>query len=170
MSNALLAEIFSSYSIPEGFASIAAVKPDQQTDLFLAYLELNPGTIDAVLMYVEKGRSRASPLLCTIGIWSRDVLMPVGRVEAGQYQLAIEAFTKSFAVKRFGPATEVQHSSTAALVLNVAFDGITQSKRRKAGLTLIAPRILSIAEGTLADAASQVEDLMNLLPPSGPRG
>ncbi|MEQ1754062.1 MAG: hypothetical protein ABL973_08000 [Micropepsaceae bacterium] len=165
VSETLLTDVFGACRIPATFALVPTGRPGKQADLFLVDVELNPGTIEAVLLYVEKGRSRTSPLLCTIGVWNGEVLVPVGRVEAGQHQSPIEVFTTKSAVRRFGPATEVQHSSVAAMVLHVSFDGVTTSKRRKTGLTLIAPRIVSIAEGASVDAASHVEELTNLLPP-----
>ena len=133
--------------------------------MFARNVEQTPGVLQAVLLYVERSRSRTSPLICTFGVWAGEELIPVGRAEAAQAQSTIETFARTSAVRRFGPATEVKHSAENSLILNVAYDGVETSNRRKAGLTLIAPRILSVAETAGIEEASHIEDLSKQLPP-----
>ena len=160
-----LVDVLSAHHLPTPANMPKTAPHSAQADLFARQIELTPGVLQAVLLYVEKGRSRTSPLICTFGVWGGDELIPVGRAKAGSAKPLIEEFARVSAIRRFGPATEVQHSAEAAMVLNVAHDGVETSNRRKAGLTLMAPRILSVAEGTSMEEASHIEDLSTLLPP-----
>lgn len=159
-----LIDVLIAHNLPAPANKPKASPHPAQADLFARHVEQTPGELQAVLLYVEKGRARTSPLICTFGVWAGEELIPVGRAEAGPAKPLIEVFAQASAIRRFGPATEVQHSAEAALVLNVAYEGVETSNRRKAGLTLMAPRILSVAQGTSRDEASHIEDLSNLLP------
>jgi ATP-dependent DNA ligase len=106
------------------------------------------GTVTAVLMYVERTNPRAkdSPLRVTFGLWDGDELTPIGKADLGQGPLfeEIERFVDGNTVTRFGPVREVVRTRDAGLVLDIAFDDIERAARRRAGLTLMNPRITRI--------------------------
>lgn len=137
----------------------AAPAADTQNELFRAAPRKDTsGTIAAILLYAERtnARARTSPLRCTFGIWNGDTLAPIGRCEVGPAEAEpIEHFIAEHTTARFGPVREVRHDREIALVAELAFAAITPTPRRKAGLTLRAPRLLRVLEGAApSDAAS----------------
>lgn len=127
------------------------------------------GVTDAVLMYVESGRSKQARLLCTFGLWSGEAIVPVARIDAGQFRDQIEAFAKAHTLRRFGPSSEIEHSVTAALVAALEFEGMEVSRRHKAGIILKSPRLLAVHPGSSAADASNLEELTSRLPTPGTR-
>jgi ATP-dependent DNA ligase len=127
-------------------APTAARHEDEQNDMFEepgASTAL-PGEIDAILMYVERGRARSSPMTCTFGLWSDGMIVPVGRANltlADADAARFDDFVRQHTINRFGPVLEVMRSADSGLVFEVTYEGIKQSPRRKAGLALEAARI-----------------------------
>jgi ATP-dependent DNA ligase len=117
-----------------------------------------PGRIDAVLLYVERGRTKTSPLVCTFGVWSGDALVPAGKAALDACSVVadrIEGFVRDHTINRFGPVREVAHAREVGLVLGVVFDGLERTRRRKAGVILQNPRIDGVnVDRTPAHAAT----------------
>lgn len=135
-----------------------AEPPDHQSELFRAPKKDTSGTINAILLYAERtnARARLSPLRCTIGVWTGDVLLPIGQVDValGPDADAIERYIAANTTARFGPVREVRRDRERALVLEVAFTAIARTSRRKAGLVLRAARLTRVREdATPTDAA-----------------
>tara|TARA_R110002072_G_scaffold49277_20_gene134019 strand:- start:3140 stop:4738 length:1599 start_codon:yes stop_codon:yes gene_type:complete len=121
-------------------------------------------TVKAVLLYVERGRGRsARPFArATFGAWRATAagreLVPLGAAACTlpDDQLArLESWVKANSIARFGPVRSV----TPSLLLEVAFEAVDAAPRRKAGLTLRAPRLLSICWEADADQAVRLESL-----------
>lgn len=116
------------------------------------------GTIAAILLYAERtnARARISPLRCTFGVWNGDTLSAIGHCEVTPADAEpIERFIAEHTTARFGPVREVRHDRDVALVAELSFTGITQTPRRKAGLTLRAPHLVRVLEtATPSDAAT----------------
>ena len=145
--------------------------PQQQNELF-AGADAAPinGTIQTVLLYVEFGRTRTSPVACTFGMWKGDALVPVGKAAVDTTAAAwrqIESFVRDNTAARFGPVREVAHTHEQGLVLDIAFQGLRRVPRRKSGVALGAAQIERVREGARPSTAQTIEMLANLLHNAG---
>jgi DNA ligase-1 len=99
-----------------------------------------PLTIDAVLIYGERGQGQRAPVY-TFGVWEDDELVPIAKTSAGLTPaevVEVEAFIKRNTLERFGPVRTVK----PALVMEIAFDDIRISSRHKSGFSVQGPRIV----------------------------
>jgi DNA ligase 1 len=124
----------------------------------------DPLTIDAVLMYAQRGHGKRSSYYSdyTFGVWRDDELVPVGKAYFGftDQELAfLDRWIRNHTVARFGPVREVEKS----LVLEVAFDAAQLSNRHKSGVALRFPRIARIRTDKPAAEADRLESLMALV-------
>lgn len=128
------------------------------------------GTVAAVLMYVERTNPRVkdSPLRVTFGLWSDDVLIPVGKLDldAGAILDDIERYVAANTTARFGPVREVARTRTQSLVLEIAYDDIERAPRRKAGIVLVNPSIAQVLNEAPPDRAASLKTLVAKLPSS----
>ena len=123
-----------------------------------------PGVIDAVLMYVERGRSKSSPMICTFGVWKSDTMIPLGKADAASARAHVETFVQDNTINRFGPVREVAHTRDTGLVLEVAFEGLKRSSRQKSGIATREPRINRAHPDKLPGDAAGIETLERLFP------
>jgi len=136
-----------------------------QDDLFeVSSGGATPGVIDAVLMYVERGRSKSSPLICTFGVWQGGAIVPLGKADAASAREDVESFLRDNTVNRFGPVREVTHTRDTGLVLEVAFEGLKRSPRQKSGIATRGPRINRSHPDKSPGEAAGIEALERLLP------
>jgi DNA ligase-1 len=124
----------------------------------------DPLTIDAVLMYAQRGHGKRSSYYSdyTFGLWRNGELVPVGKAYFGftDQELAfLDRWIRNHTTARFGPVREVEK----ALVLEVAFDAAQRSNRHKSGVALRFPRIARIRTDKPAAEADQLESLMALV-------
>ncbi|HUB10932.1 MAG TPA: cisplatin damage response ATP-dependent DNA ligase [Acetobacteraceae bacterium] len=129
----------------------------------------DPLTIDAVLMYAQRGHGKRSSFYSdyTFGLWrDSDVgeaeLVPVGKAYFGftdQELALLDRWIRNHTVARFGPVREVEK----ALVLEVAFDAAQLSNRHKSGVALRFPRIARIRTDKPAAEADRLAGLMALV-------
>ncbi len=127
------------------------------------------GTVAAILLYAERtnARARTSPLRCTFGVWNGDALSPIGHCEVSADEAEpIERFIVEHTTARFGPVREVRHDREIALVAELAFTAITPTPRRKAGLSLRAPRLLRVINAAAPSDAATVAALEAKLHPT----
>jgi DNA ligase-1 len=124
-----------------------------------------PLTIDAVLMYAQRGHGKRSGSYSdyTFGLWREDgELVPVGKAYFGftDRELAfLDRWIRSHTTARFGPVREVERG----LVLEIAFDGVQRSSRHKSGVALRFPRISRLRTDKPAAEADRLETLERLL-------
>lgn len=124
-----------------------------------------PLTLDAVLMYAQRGHGRRSSFYSdyTFGVWREDgELVPVGKAYSGytDEELAwLDRWIRDNTVNRFGPVREVERG----LVLEVAFDAAQRSTRHKSGVALRFPRIARIRRDKPADEADRLEAVLALI-------
>ncbi|MCB8877172.1 cisplatin damage response ATP-dependent DNA ligase [Acidisoma silvae] len=129
-----------------------------------------PLTIDAVLMYAQRGHGRRSSIYSdyTFGLWREDgVLVPVGKAYSGitDQELAfIDRWVRAHTTSRFGPVREVEKG----LVLEIAFDAAQRSNRHKSGVALRFPRISRIRTDKPAAEADRLDSLIARIPAGGP--
>ncbi len=134
----------------------------------------DPHTIDAVLMYAQRGHGKRSSFYSdyTFGVWtegeSGDELVPVGKAYFGftDAELAeIDRFVRNNTLNRFGPVREVTHEPAKGLVLEIAFEGLARSKRHKSGVAMRFPRISRLRWDKPPSEADRLETLEKLIPP-----
>ena len=104
--------------------------------------KVNPFTIDAVLIYAQRGSGKRASLYTdyTFGLWDDGRLVPVAKAYSGltdEEIRQVDAFVRRNTVENFGPVRTVQPD----LVFELAFEGIRQSSRHKSGVAVRFPRI-----------------------------
>jgi hypothetical protein len=160
----VLLQAFAASGVDYEPPAVEVRNPDRQSDLFMPELASTAGTMTAILLYVHKPASRTAPLMCTFGVWHEGSLRPVGKASADDHRDVVSKHASGHALKRFGPTTQVEHSDKAALLLDISFEGVSASRRHKAGLTLQAPRIVGINASHSLDDVASLEHLTTRLP------
>jgi DNA ligase-1 len=129
--------------------------------------KVDPFTVDAVLMYAERGSGKRASLYTdyTFGLWDGDRLVPFAKAYSGLTDAEIrqvDAFVRRHTVEKFGPVRTV----TPALVFELAFEGIQRSTRHKSGVAVRFPRILRWRTDKPIGEADTLEAVRALLPPA----
>ncbi|ARP98621.1 cisplatin damage response ATP-dependent DNA ligase [Pseudorhodoplanes sinuspersici] len=132
----------------------------------------DPLTVDAVLMYAQRGSGKRSSYYSdyTFGVWSvidgTDTLVPVGKAYFGftdEELLKIDRYVRNNTVERFGPVRAVKYGPDEGLVLEVAFEGLQRSTRHKSGLAMRFPRINRLRWDKPPREADRLENLEKML-------
>jgi DNA ligase-1 len=132
----------------------------------------DPYTIDAVLMYAQRGHGKRSSYYSdyTFGVWAAgetgDELVPVGKAYFGftdEELLQIDRYVRRNTVNRFGPVREVMHAPDQGLVLEVAFEGLQRSTRHRSGVAMRFPRISRLRWDKPPGEADRLETLETML-------
>lgn len=105
--------------------------------------KIEPMTIDAVLIYAQKGSGRRSSYYTdyTFAVKSGEQLVTIAKAYSGLTDKEIQEvsrFVNKNALEKFGPVRTVKPE----LVFEIAFEGIGFSNRHKSGVALRFPRIL----------------------------
>jgi DNA ligase 1 len=124
----------------------------------------DPLSIDAVLMYAQRGHGKRSSFYSdyTFGVWRGEELVPVGKAYFGftDQELAwLDRWIRNHTTARFGPVREVEKT----LVLEVAFDAAQVSARHKSGVALRFPRIARIRTDKRVAEADTLENVLALV-------
>lgn len=122
--------------------------------------KIDPYTIDAVLIYAQRGHGRRSSLYTdyTFALWKEGQLVPVAKAYSGltdEEIRQVDAFVRRNTLERFGPV----HVVKPELVFELAFEGIQVSKRHKAGLAVRFPRMARWRHDKKAAEADTLETL-----------
>ena len=134
----------------------------------------DPFNIDAVLMYAQRGHGKRSSFYSdyTFGVWRAgeqgEELVPVGKAYFGftdEELTRIDRFVRAHTIEKFGPVRVVEHSERAALVFEIAFEGLNRSTRHKSGVAMRFPRIARIRWDKPAAEADRLETLERMLAP-----
>lgn len=129
-----------------------------------------PLTVDAVLMYAQRGHGKRSSYYSdyTFGAWRRlaetgdEELVPVGKAYFGftdEELKQLDKWVRDHTVKRYGPVREVRQG----LVLEVAFDSVHRSTRHKSGVAMRFPRIARIRWDKPPGEADRLETLERMI-------
>lgn len=123
----------------------------------------DPITIDAVLIYAQKGRGRRANLFTdyTFALWSGDQLVPFAKAYSGLTDREIrqvDRFVREHTNDRFGPVRSVQPQ----LVMELAFENIQPSNRHKSGVAVRFPRIRRWRHDKSVDQANSLDELKQL--------
>ena len=126
--------------------------------------KVDPFTIDAVMLYAQRGHGRRSNLFTdfTFAVWDNDKLVPFTKAYSGLTDKEfgeVTRFVKSNTIERFGPVRSVNPE----LVFEIAFEGINESKRHKSGVALRFPRIKRWRRDKSASEADTLDTLKLLL-------
>ncbi|NVK55638.1 MAG: ATP-dependent DNA ligase, partial [Alteromonadaceae bacterium] len=122
-------------------------------------------TVDAVLMYAQRGHGKRSGFYSdfTFGLWDGDMLVPVGKAYSGftdEELLRLDRFVRNNTTERFGPV----RSLAPKLAVEVAFEGLNRSTRHKSGVAMRFPRIARIRWDKPVEEADVLDTLKALLP------
>ena len=126
--------------------------------------KIDPYSIDAVMIYAQKGAGRRSNFYTdyTFAVKDGDKLLSIAKAYSGLTDKEIKEvdnFVKKNAIEKFGPVRTVKPE----LVFEIAFEGIAESSRHKAGIALRFPRIKRWRKDKKAEEINTIEDLKNLL-------
>lgn len=123
-----------------------------------------PLTIDAVMIYAQRGHGRRANLYTdfTFAVWDGNTLVPFTKAYSGLTDKEfgeITAWVRRNTKERFGPVRSVEPRH----VFEIAFEGIRKSARHKSGVALRFPRMLRWRKDKPVREANTLEDLHQLL-------
>jgi DNA ligase-1 len=127
--------------------------------------KIDPLSIDAVLIYAQKGSGRRAELFTdyTFAVWGDDgKLIPFAKAYSGLTDAEIgqvDYFIKRNVIEKFGPVRTVKPE----LVFEIGFEGINESSRHKSGIAVRFPRILRWRKDKKAAEADTLESLKGIL-------
>ena len=121
-------------------------------------------TIDAVMIYAQKGHGRRSNLYTdyTFAVRDGDKLVSFAKAYSGLTDkefAQVDNFVKRNSLEKFGPVRTVKPE----LVFEIAFEGIAASNRHKSGVALRFPRINRWRKDKTADEINTLDDLKKML-------
>lgn len=126
--------------------------------------KIDPLTIDAVMIYAQKGAGRRSNLYTdyTFAVRDGDKLVPFTKAYSGLTDKEfgqVDNFVKRNSLEKFGPVRTVKPE----LVFEIAFEGIAASTRHKSGVALRFPRISRWRQDKPVSDINTLEDLKKML-------
>jgi DNA ligase-1 len=134
--------------------------------------KIDPLTIDAVLIYAQRGHGRRASLYSdyTFAVWNAvpgapdRMLVPFAKAYSGltdEEMHRVDAIIRQTTVEKFGPVRRV----TPTLVFELGFEAIARSARHKSGIAVRFPRMLRWRIDKPVEEADSLETLLALLPP-----
>jgi DNA ligase-1 len=132
--------------------------------------KIDPYTIDAVLIYAQRGHGRRASLFTdyTFGVWDKGEPAPLAKAYSGltdEEIREVDAFVPSHTTERIGPV----HVVTPVQVFEIAFQRIQASNRHKSGVAVRFPRIARWRRDKRPEEADTLEVLRKLLDQLYPR-
>jgi DNA ligase-1 len=126
--------------------------------------KIDPLTVDAVLIYAQRGHGRRAGLYTdyTFAVRQGEGLVPFAKAYSGLSDAEIaqvDRFIQRNTIERFGPVRAVRPE----LVFEIAFDGIQSSLRHKSGVAVRFPRIARWRRDKTVAEADTIETLHRLL-------
>jgi DNA ligase-1 len=133
--------------------------------------KIDPLSIDAVLIYAQRGHGRRANLYSdyTFAVWDGPPeqpdrkLVPFAKAYSGltDAEMArVDAIVRKTTVESFGPVRSVEPT----LVFELGFEGIARSARHKSGIAVRFPRMLRWREDKPVAEADTLQTLAALLP------
>jgi len=124
-----------------------------------------PYSIDAVLIYAQKGYGKRASLFTdyTFAVWDEGILVPFAKAYSGLDDKEIQQvdrFVRQNTKDSFGPVRSV----TPTLVMELAFEGLQKSSRHKSGIATRFPRIVRWRHDKKPEDANSLTELLALLP------
>lgn len=126
--------------------------------------KVSPLTIDAVLIYAQKGSGRRSGYYTdyTFAVKKDDALVTIAKAYSGLTDkeiMEVSRFVTQNAVEKFGPVRTVKPE----LVFEIAFEGIGFSSRHKSGVALRFPRIVRWRRDKTVADIDDLEEIKKLI-------
>lgn len=126
--------------------------------------KVDPYTVDAVLVYAQQGHGRRAGLYSdyTFSIWKNGELVPFAKAYSGLSDAElrqVDRWIRAHTTDKHGPVRVVDPQ----LVFEIAFEGITVSKRHKSGIAVRFPRIHRWRRDKLAAEADSLDTILGLL-------
>jgi DNA ligase 1 len=126
--------------------------------------KIDPLTVDAVLIYAQKGSGKRSNLFTdyTFAVWKGDKLVPFAKAYSGLTDAEIrkvDRFVRDNTLETFGPVRSVKPQ----LVFELAFEAIQRSTRHKSGVAVRFPRIARWREDKTIKDADSLETIFEML-------
>jgi len=126
--------------------------------------KIDPLTIDAVLIYAQKGSGRRSAYYTdyTFAVKNGEQLVTIAKAYSGLTDKEIQEvsrFVRQHAIEKFGPVRTVKPE----LVFELAFEGIGFSSRHKSGVALRFPRILRWRKDKTVAEIDDIEEVKKLI-------
>ena len=130
--------------------------------------KIDPMSVDAVLVYAQRGHGRRASLYTdyTFAVWDarggEPALLPFAKAYSGLTDDEIrdvDRIVRGTTIEKFGPVRSV----TPTLVFELGFEGIARSARHKSGIAVRFPRILRRRLDKRIEEADTIEALQALL-------
>jgi len=126
--------------------------------------KIDPMTIDAVLIYAQKGSGRRSGYYTdyTFAVKDGDKLVTIAKAYSGLTDKEIQEvsrFVNKNAIEKFGPVRTVKPE----LVFEIAFEGIGFSSRHKSGVALRFPRIVRWRRDKTVQEIDDIEEIKKMI-------
>ncbi len=126
--------------------------------------KIDPFTIDAVLLYAQKGSGKRANLFTdyTFAVWKDSELVPFAKAYSGLTDKEIrrvDKFVRENTKETFGPVRSV----APKLVFELAFEAIQKSSRHKSGVAVRFPRILRWRDDKTIEEADSLDAIHRLL-------
>ncbi|ALM82510.1 ATP-dependent DNA ligase [Bordetella sp. N] len=133
--------------------------------------KIDPFSIDAVLIYAQRGHGRRASLYTdyTFAVWdgppqsTERRLVPFAKAYSGLTDAeirAVDAIVRKTTVEKFGPVRSVEPTQ----VFELGFEGISRSTRHKSGVAVRFPRMLRWRQDKGVADADTLQTLAELLP------
>jgi DNA ligase-1 len=124
----------------------------------------DPFTLDAVMIYAQRGHGRRANLFSdfTFALRDGEKLLPFAKAYTGLTDAEmkeITAYVKNNTIETFGPVCSIR----AELVFELAFEGISISKRHKSGFSVRFPRINRWRKDKSVNDIDTIVDIKRLL-------
>ena len=127
--------------------------------------KIDPHTVDAVLIYAQRGHGRRASLYTdyTFGVWNEGQLVPFAKAYSGLTDVEIrkvDQFVRNHTVEKFGPVRVVEPK----LVFELAFENLQLSNRHKSGIAVRFPRMARWRTDKTPEQADSLQTIRDLLP------
>lgn len=126
--------------------------------------KVDPLTVDAVLIYAQKGSGKRSNLFTdyTFGVWKDDELVPFAKAYSGLTDAEIrkaDRWIRDNTIETFGPVRAVKPE----LVFELAFEALQKSTRHKSGVAVRFPRISRWRDDKTIKDADSLQTIQEML-------
>ena len=126
--------------------------------------KIDPLTIDAVLIYAQKGTGKRANLFTdyTFAVWKGKDLVPFAKAYSGLTDAEIrkvDRYVRDNTIETFGPVRSVKPQ----LVFEIAFEALQRSTRHKSGVAVRFPRILRWRDDKKIEQADSLDTIFAML-------